>query len=101
MNRITVHRVMSKFKDYGMLIKVPDAEGNGDCHIIGFSTNKGRKNDYFLVESSIIRSGEKLPGHLKSYFLDHYEDDKFPNSHVWKQLFEAEDEEIFHGMVVV
>jgi len=99
MNRVSVHRAMRKFTDYGVLIKVPDIEGNGDCHIIGFSTNKEGKHDYFLVESSFIRSGEKLPGHFKSYFQNHYEDNKFPVTGIWKQLFEAEDEDLCHGMV--
>jgi DNA-binding MarR family transcriptional regulator len=82
MNRITVHRVMSKFKDYGVLIKVPDAEGNGDYHIIGFSANKEGKYDYFLTDSSFIRSGEKLPEQLKNYFRNHYEGNNFPAARV-------------------
>jgi len=95
MDRSTVYEALKKFREFGAVIKVPDAKenGSGDYYIIGFEKTKEGKQDYFLVDSLPIRAGNKLPDKYKKFIRDHYKDEFFYMSEpMWRDLFGMEKE---------
>ena len=93
--RTTTYRTMTKFKEYGALIKMPDSDdnGNGDYHVIGFEREKEGKQDYFLLDSVFLRSGLKVPDRYQGFIAAHFRDGGFPpTKEIWEDLFGMERE---------
>ncbi|MFZ0451948.1 MAG: hypothetical protein WAL98_22175 [Desulfatiglandaceae bacterium] len=95
-NRATVCKAIKKFKGFGAVIKMPDCKNNGanDYFIIGFENSKKDKDgkqEYYLVDSIPIRTGQKLPDESKDFIRSHHEDDFFWASQlIWRDLFGME-----------
>ena len=97
-DRSTVYEALKKFREFGAVIKVPEGkpEVSGDYYILGFEKTKEGKQDYFLVDSLPIRSGNKLPDKYKEFIRDHYKDEFFSMSDlIWRDLFGMKNE---HGI---
>jgi len=93
--RTTTYRAVTRFKEYGALIKMPDGEdnGNGDYHIVGFQKEKDGKQDYFLLDSVFLRAGKKLPDRYQGFIAAHFRDAGFPpTKEIWEDLFGMERE---------
>jgi DNA-binding MarR family transcriptional regulator len=93
-NRATVYKALNKFKDFGAVIKIPDGKENGanDYYIIGFENHrkdKAGKQEYYLVDSIPIRTGQKLPEQAKSRIQSFYRG--LPQrEEIWRELFGME-----------
>ena len=92
-DRATAYKALKKFREFGAVIRVPDVKDNGDndLYIIGFENNrkdKAGKQEYYLVDSIPIRTGQKLPDRHKKFIATHYKDELFGTSDmIWSDLF--------------
>jgi DNA-binding MarR family transcriptional regulator len=96
-DRATVYKALIKFKEFGAVIKIPDGKENGanDYYIIGFEShrkNKAGKQEYYLVDSIPIRTGQKLPDQTRNYIQRFYKGESFmQREEIWRDLFGMEN----------
>ena len=90
-DRATVYKALNKFKEFGVVIKIPDGEETGanDFYITGFENyrkDKDGKQEYYLVDSIPIRAGQKLSDKAKTFIQRAYKGFT-SREEIWKMLF--------------
>jgi DNA-binding MarR family transcriptional regulator len=80
-NRSTVCKALERFNDYGAAIKICDGidGGTNNLYLLGFEDMNAEdgKEDYFFVDSILIKSGTKMPDTIKTFIRDNYKDTSF------------------------